>query len=262
MRSHPGRRRSGACPPWRGLRARAPPRVSPSATRSARTRLRRTPRGTVLRPRRRHRRPPPRPRTRRCSPPSRPVASSGAPSGAPSGGVGRRPGPAGGLRPRAAVTPPPTPDPPSALPCTPDPPAGRRPGAPRREGQRRLRRRHRRQPGERADLRLSCAGPGGCATRPCSTRGLSCRHGSLQGQPVTVLGAVRRAPAAAAAPHSAHVWIVHTGQFSGALVALRIHAVVVQFAVVARRRRRIAPRRQEGRGRRPHQALRRLFARG
>ncbi len=64
--------------------------------------------------------------------------------------------------------------------------------------------------------------------------GLACRHGSLQAQPVTVLGPSDVRSQLRLHTDSAQVWSVHAGQFGGALVALRIHAVVVQYAVIAR----------------------------
>lgn len=63
--------------------------------------------------------------------------------------------------------------------------------------------------------------------------GLSCRRGSMQGRPVTLLGPTDVRRQLRLHTDSAQVWIARTGQVSAALVALRIRAVVVQFAVVA-----------------------------
>lgn len=63
--------------------------------------------------------------------------------------------------------------------------------------------------------------------------GLGCRHGVLAGSAVTVLGPSDVRRQLSQRPDSAKVWIIRTDQVTGALVAVRLHAVMVQFAVVA-----------------------------
>jgi hypothetical protein len=63
--------------------------------------------------------------------------------------------------------------------------------------------------------------------------GLGCRHGTMGRSAVTVLGPSDVQRQLSQRPDSAKVWIVRTDQVSGALVAVRLHAVMVQFAVVA-----------------------------
>jgi hypothetical protein len=65
------------------------------------------------------------------------------------------------------------------------------------------------------------------------TDGLACRHGTMGGAAVTVLGPSDVRRQLSQHPDAAKVWIVRTAQVSGALVAVRLHAVMVQFAVVA-----------------------------
>jgi hypothetical protein len=65
--------------------------------------------------------------------------------------------------------------------------------------------------------------------------GLACRKGTLAGGggEVTVLGPTDVTAELTARNDKAEAWAVQTAQVSGALVQVRIHAVVVQFAVVA-----------------------------
>ena len=164
--------------------------------------------------------------------PSRPVASSGASSGAPSGAsdVDRALLVASDLGSGYAAT---TPDAPAALPCTPDRP-------PVDDQVRHVEKGNAVYVDDIAGSQVSeqiyvyRAPAQALRHQAVLDAGLSCRHGSLQGQPVTVLGPSDVRGQLRLHTDSAQVWIVHTGQFSGALVALRIHAVVVQFAVVAR----------------------------
>ncbi len=63
--------------------------------------------------------------------------------------------------------------------------------------------------------------------------GLGCARGRLGTTPVKVTGPVDLRSRLGRRADSAHAWGVQTTQFSGALIAVRIHAVVVQFAIVA-----------------------------
>jgi hypothetical protein len=64
-------------------------------------------------------------------------------------------------------------------------------------------------------------------------KGLACTHGTLDGRPITVLGPSDVRSQLRERSQAAEVWVVKTDQVSGALIAVRIHAVVIQFAVVA-----------------------------
>jgi hypothetical protein len=63
--------------------------------------------------------------------------------------------------------------------------------------------------------------------------GLACTHGTMQGAPVTIAGPSDVGARLSERHDTAEAWVVKTAQVSGVLVAVRIHAVVVQFAIVA-----------------------------
>jgi len=64
-------------------------------------------------------------------------------------------------------------------------------------------------------------------------RGLGCEHGRFGSTPVTVTGPIDLHSRLGQYSDSAEAWGVKTARFSGAMIAVRIHAVVVQFAIVA-----------------------------
>lgn len=64
-------------------------------------------------------------------------------------------------------------------------------------------------------------------------RGLACAQGRLGSTPVTVSGPIDLHSRLGEYSDSAQAWGVKTARFSAAMVAVRIHAVVVQFAIVA-----------------------------
>lgn len=63
--------------------------------------------------------------------------------------------------------------------------------------------------------------------------GLACAHGTMQGAPVNIAGPSDIHAQLPERNDTAQAWVVKTAQVSGVLVAVRIHAVMVQFAVVA-----------------------------
>jgi hypothetical protein len=63
--------------------------------------------------------------------------------------------------------------------------------------------------------------------------GLGCDHGTMQGAQVSIAGPSDIHSQLPERNDTAQAWVVKTAQVSGVLVAVRIHAVVVQFAVVA-----------------------------
>jgi hypothetical protein len=65
-------------------------------------------------------------------------------------------------------------------------------------------------------------------------RGLACRTGRLPSGPVSIEGPVDVGAELAPRHDVAEAWSVHTAQVTGSLIAVRIHAVVVQFAFLAR----------------------------
>jgi hypothetical protein len=63
--------------------------------------------------------------------------------------------------------------------------------------------------------------------------GLACSRGSMQGAQVDITGPTDVGAQLPERHDSAEAWVVKTAQVTGVLVAVRIHAVVVQFAIVA-----------------------------